>query len=41
MQAIPPAVSLLRYLFHELLGYCLPLPDVHRLFGYVSGSMTY
>ena len=27
-----PALSLSHYLFHELLGHHLPLPDVHRFY---------
>ena len=34
-KAVVVAPSLLRYSLRELLGYCLPVPDVRRLSGYV------
>jgi hypothetical protein len=38
MYVIHSALSLLSHLCGELLGPCLPLPDVPRLFGYVLES---
>jgi hypothetical protein len=35
-----PALSLLRHLWHELLGHRLPMPDVARHFWYVLEPST-
>jgi hypothetical protein len=35
MEVTPTAVSLLDYLFHELLGYCLPMLYIPRFHRYV------